>query len=275
MDEADPNDTTKRGAHPAALSSDGKTSEPAEDLQFTAESVKALLRTHVFRNTGPLAGLVMPTPEALAELAADLDSLRDYFRAEIGFLQKSREITERFSSAFSEIEAALPGMVRLNLENQLRGQRLLKRIREADEKHIQSKYSDPRIVSRAEMASTIKSMYNELKEQQVSLEALSSAVTDTRRHNGLFGSGKPMEFRRGHPMNHWHGYTHAIAGSLQETIWSRNPDALLGVSSNNGPIPRFIAAVLPMITGDKLTASGVGKWLKSLTRIDVATPLTP
>jgi hypothetical protein len=224
--------------------------------------VEALLRTHVFRNTGPLAGLVMPTPEALAELAADLDSLRDWFRDEIGFLQKSREITERFSSAFSEIEAALPKMARLNLETQLLDLRLLKRIREADEKHIHPKYSDPRIANRDEIASGVKSAYNRLKEQQVSLEALGSAVTDTRRHNELFAVGGPAEFRRGHPMNHWHGYAHVIAAVLRGAIWSTNPDALLGVSSNNGPIPRFIAAVLPMITGDKLTASGVGKWLK-------------
>ena len=62
-------------------------------------------------------------------------------------------------------------------------------------------------------------------------------------------------------IDHWHDVAERVASDFKiamiETMGPRN----LGLS-NEGPIPRFVAAVIPQITGEHPSVGAVGKFLK-------------
>jgi hypothetical protein len=65
----------------------------------------------------------------------------------------------------------------------------------------------------------------------------------------------------------WHSIAHVVACSFKLAMVSNNPDVKFG-RSNDGPVPRFVAAVIPMITEehDHPSVGAVAKHLKRKTR---------
>lgn len=207
------------------------------DSTFTIEGVEALLQKHVFRTTGPLASLRMPSQEAMAELASYLNTFRRHFQNETGPFQADREVRERFSKAITELTIVIPLLRDIN--NKSTDQ--ITKLRGNDNEDIISK-------------SILKQ--NEKYEAMLIHMDESIKLTQGRDLTLLISLLKnPLG------LDNWHEISSIIAVFLKEAILSTNPHATLGLS-NNGPAARFIAAVLPNITGDRLESGTVGKWLK-------------
>jgi hypothetical protein len=66
-------------------------------------------------------------------------------------------------------------------------------------------------------------------------------------------------------IDHWHDLAEMIAGAFKVAMSRNNDQQTLGLS-NDGPVPRFVAATIPLITGEKPSAQAVGKWLKDQAR---------
>jgi hypothetical protein len=103
-------------------------------------------------------------------------------------------------------------------------------------------------------------LISKLKRQRDSLDALCSALCDTRKQEML-----SFPERREDRILGWHDMSVVIANMLRTALRSTNPKAALG-NSNDGPVPRFVTVVLPMITNDTPTVANVGKWLKDNAR---------
>ena len=67
------------------------------------------------------------------------------------------------------------------------------------------------------------------------------------------------------PFDSWRVVAGPVATFFKTTIWRNNPKLPLG-RSNDGPVPRFVAAVVPFITRERPTVSNVGKHLKDEAR---------
>jgi hypothetical protein len=61
------------------------------------------------------------------------------------------------------------------------------------------------------------------------------------------------------PITHWHDLTEAAAGLFQLAMTPNNPDLRFGLT-NDGPVARFLAEVLPLITGEIVTVTAAGKY---------------
>jgi hypothetical protein len=60
----------------------------------------------------------------------------------------------------------------------------------------------------------------------------------------------------------WHSVAKAVAASFQAVLSTTNKNIAFGYSSHGGPLARFVAAVVPMITGETPTAESVSKHLQ-------------
>jgi hypothetical protein len=63
----------------------------------------------------------------------------------------------------------------------------------------------------------------------------------------------------------WHSIAEVVAASFKLAMVPNNPDDEFG-RSNNGPVPRFVAAVVPMITGEDPRLGAVAQHLKRKAR---------
>jgi hypothetical protein len=63
----------------------------------------------------------------------------------------------------------------------------------------------------------------------------------------------------------WRPLAESIASAFKATMSRTNPGLKLG-HSNDGPVPRFVAAVVPSITGETPKVFNVGKHLKDYAR---------
>jgi hypothetical protein len=63
----------------------------------------------------------------------------------------------------------------------------------------------------------------------------------------------------------WHSYTEILSGSFKLAMAGANPDREFG-QSNDGPVARFVAAIIPHITGETPTVGAVSKRLKDTAR---------
>jgi hypothetical protein len=63
------------------------------------------------------------------------------------------------------------------------------------------------------------------------------------------------------PYENWRDIAERIAGAFREAMSVNNP-SWAGGSSNEGPIPRFVAEIVPMITGESPAVGAVGQFLK-------------
>ncbi len=66
-------------------------------------------------------------------------------------------------------------------------------------------------------------------------------------------------------LNGWHSIAGHIASSFKLAMASTTNGAAFGLS-NEGPIPRFVAATIPIVTGEMPSIQAVGKWLKDEAR---------
>jgi hypothetical protein len=66
-------------------------------------------------------------------------------------------------------------------------------------------------------------------------------------------------------IDHWHDVAGTIAGAFKAAMARANGPKNFGLS-NDGPVPRFISAVVPLITGETPTVGAVGKYLKDRAR---------
>ena len=66
-------------------------------------------------------------------------------------------------------------------------------------------------------------------------------------------------------LNGWHSIAGKIACSFKGAMADTTNGAAFGLS-NEGPIPRFVAAIIPIITGETPSIQAVGKWLKDEAR---------
>lgn len=64
----------------------------------------------------------------------------------------------------------------------------------------------------------------------------------------------------------WRDIAWSIAGCFKLTMSRTNGGRTCGWSSNDGPAPRFVAAVIPLITGERPKVPNVGKFLKDEAR---------
>jgi len=74
--------------------------------------------------------------------------------------------------------------------------------------------------------------------------------------------GNPLMRRE---LKNWHSLAQDIAEPARIALRFNNPTMLFG-RSNDGPLPRFVAAVIPEITGERPSITAVGKHLKLLAR---------
>ena len=244
----------------------GGQGKQAVAFEFTAEAVKQLLLQTVFRYKGLHSGLRMPTPEALSSLALDLGGLRDWVQLERGKFQSARKISKRFRLAVIELDAALQDKREELTQSLSDGNSILQRFDSAYQKSTGEYRNNDRIASPEEIHETVYKLVINIKEQYKLVMSLSYAIKDVYNNDNLINLSEISEIDSGLPANHWHGYAPIVARLLQFTIRSSNPNANLGLSSNDGPVPRFIAAVLPLVTGDEPSPLAVGKWLKDYTR---------
>jgi hypothetical protein len=63
------------------------------------------------------------------------------------------------------------------------------------------------------------------------------------------------------PINTWHDIARELAFDFQVAMHPNNPTLQMGLS-NAGPMQRFVAAVVPHITGERPNVLQVGKHLK-------------
>jgi hypothetical protein len=62
-------------------------------------------------------------------------------------------------------------------------------------------------------------------------------------------------------IENWRGIAKSIAGAFRIAMEARNCNVAIG-HSNTGPLPRFMAAVIPRITGENPTPAAIGQHLK-------------
>jgi hypothetical protein len=100
-----------------------------------------------------------------------------------------------------------------------------------------------------------------LEAEARSMEALRLAIAGMMRHPRFFGPIDPYFFEK----DSWRCLAEDIADALRLSFASTNPTTTLG-ASNDGPVPRFIAAVVPLITGESPNVGNVAQCLKTATR---------
>ena len=67
------------------------------------------------------------------------------------------------------------------------------------------------------------------------------------------------------PSEKWRDLAVALSDAFVNALRPNNPHRIFG-RSNDGPVPRFVSAIIPHVTGDAPTTLAVGKVLKDLRR---------
>ena len=67
------------------------------------------------------------------------------------------------------------------------------------------------------------------------------------------------------PFEKWKDLAVALSGAFVDALRPNNPTVQFG-RSNDGPVPRFVAEIIPYVTGEAPTTTAVGKVLKDLRR---------
>ncbi len=213
--------------------------DPPPASAFTEELVRALVNEHVLVKRGKTASWQMPDIDALRRLACWLDMFREPYKKSAPLL--------RLWMALEEIEAVMPAILEsfygigLNSNKNISAESAFS---SDGDLHLFKKFLENK-VSR------------EAKEQIQIMEALWFAATAARHPNAI--PIVPPELTL--TTRKWTDFACLVADELQLAIRSTNPDADLGIS-NDGPAPRFVAAVLHLITGETLTTSQVAQHLK-------------
>ena len=69
----------------------------------------------------------------------------------------------------------------------------------------------------------------------------------------------------------WHDIAVPAAAAFRLAMMPKNPGVRFGPTSD-GPLPRFLAEVLPLITGEAVTPAAVGKFLRREAKRRTAAP---
>jgi hypothetical protein len=217
---------------------------------FTVKSVRALLKEHVLRETGARAGVRMPSTEVLAELASQLTYMKDLVRLARAS-QENTELQFKFNTAIENLENLLPAVIRKHKEFTV--SHLL-----GETPKSWSKFSVDREKLFEEISAAVEQSDLSIVQTVVTLERLVSALVETRKYQ-FFHSRVSEELRR---HLDWKRLAWHICVSLWAALASKRPDFKPGIWGE-GPTTRFVAAVIPRITGEMPTESYVGKILKS------------
>jgi hypothetical protein len=95
------------------------------------------------------------------------------------------------------------------------------------------------------------------QEDLVALDALIAAVAATRvRHSLLLPISQLAP-----PIERWHHFAEDLADAFRGAMHSTNPGLELRLS-NNGPVVRFLKALVPEITGEEPTLNSVARYLQ-------------
>jgi hypothetical protein len=233
----------------------GDGSPPA--APFTVESVRALLHEHVFRMKGPLASLRDPSPQSLGHLTIFLRRMQNEFRRGMESKEHDDRIT-KFSEAIDTIEEILPHLIQQHKEH-------LKRVQLTSD-NLDTTPSEDDIafmetLTKPGFVRLIDRTKCDINERLTILQEAVSNISDMRKHTSLFDKSWKLRFYG----TGWRDLAVRISGDLLYALASTNSNIDLGIS-NDGPVPRFVAAVLPMITGDSPTVANVAKVLKDRKR---------
>jgi hypothetical protein len=217
---------------------------PAAPL-FSMESVKALLNEHVLRPTGPK--LLMPSPEALAKLASQLGYFAAWFRYAQSLKEQSALRVE-FNAAIANLENKLPVFIREHKElttSNYFTRKPTSHHQVAVDKKVQFEgFSESMDVFYSSKVKTV-----------ATLELLAFALVRARRCQGFFYQSPEESLD-------WKGIAWLICTALWEALSSTKPDFKGGISGK-GPTPRFVTAVICLITGETPAVGYVGNFLKA------------
>jgi hypothetical protein len=220
--------------------------------RFTVNSLRELLRKHVLRPTGPLASLRMPSPEALAELASKLEYFTRVTRlARVS--EQSASLAAQFREAVAKFEMVLQKVIEENEENLLTMLQLSVETRDPD-----PEWHSDNLLLITKVRDSLKHSLPPTAQRAETLELLRSAFAQIKRNDEWFDpSSDPwLHYSKG-----WKAIALNISACLLDALTDANPGFRPGISGD-GPVPRFVAAVIPTITSEKPAPGYVGNFLK-------------
>ena len=110
---------------------------------------------------------------------------------------------------------------------------------------------------KAAQRSTSQVMLRSCQKDLVALDALIAAVAATRARHSLL---LPIS-QLAAPIERWHHFAEDLADAFRKAMHSTNPGLELRLS-NNGPVVRFLKALVPEITGEKPTLGSIARHLQ-------------
>jgi len=208
---------------------------------LTDDALRDLLHRDVLRaNQRP------PPRDCILSLAEKLSFFR-FMASQVG-----QEVLTKAQTHSKEMIAALNGIVRLSpfFVEQIQDRIAFKRghLSVLSENELLKSEQNDKITSTHSAIKDLRINQSKFRELQRSCEAL--IETDCC---GLNATKSPIYT--------WHDIAHDLAVAFRLAMRPTNPALKMGLS-NKGPIPRFIAAVVPHITGERPNVEQVGKYLK-------------
>jgi hypothetical protein len=246
MNETGPEDITPTPDDGNRAAGDGLL--PAAPL-FSVEWVRDLLQEHVIPKKGRLV-LQMPSPEALAKLASRLNYLAAWFRY-VQSLKEQYALRYEFNAKIDQLESMVPAVIREHEElttSNYFTRKLTSHPRVAVDKKVHFEG----------LSESTDEFYSSKAKTVAALESLASALVRARRSLGFYYQSPEESSKH----SNWKGIAWLICTALWNALSSKNPNVKLG-TSGTGPAARFVAAVLPLITGETPEVGTVGNFLKA------------
>jgi hypothetical protein len=258
--QADNQHTTNQPAPAGAESPAVEAGSQA--FEFTAELVRNLLSEHVFREKGRLNQLRMPSKEQLVFLANRLSELRVNFRVATESKQQYVPVSGEFLRTFEKLRLLLPEMLHLQTA-------LVRELEQFPPVHqlIASVGAKPQ-QSRWEMGEALSGLISHAANSYPEvMSACKESINYLTWLVGMMGDGSQKHitifdnfhkaFRDGFNLfGDWHLMAPQTYDALKSALADANPKLDLGTSLG-GPAVRFVAAVLPLITGAAPTEANV------------------
>jgi hypothetical protein len=229
------------------------TTIPQPPFLFTVEMVRALVNEHVLHgNRGQRNKLREPSPKALDYLADRLNDLKTSYRPANGPLRHREGALDRLTKALDEIDALLPEVM-TEFERQL----------------ALAESQDPSTEN--DIGFSYKEIKKMLVKQYKWVVNLHDAIVGPVfvQYDGLSRRDRSFIYN---PWSNirietlpWRAIAPMILYDLQQAVLSTNPNARIGLS-NDGPGPRFVAAVIKIMHGETPTVPNVAKALKDFGR---------
>lgn len=207
---------------------------------LTDVELRALLERDVRR-----ANQKLPPPDRILTLAKELSYLR------LMLSESGRRVLTKSQTDLQHITAALSEIIRLSPTVM---EKFPLHIAVIEGRLIGLSKSD---LPESELNDEVTSSHfaiRELKEQQLQFLEMMHVCEELIETDcyGLFGNKAPIYS--------WHDISHRLVTSFQLAMRPTNPTLRMGLSK--GPVPRFIAAVVPHITGERPNGDQIGKYLR-------------